>query len=81
MTVFDISKMAPVMKKNMLQDIVKEVKIAPFSDNLVATAGQPNYSVKISSTRNNQMNMVMEKEPIAGMSWHPRRNILVSAHA
>ena len=46
-TVFDLSKMAPVAKKYLRQDIVKSVKMSPISDTLMATTGVPNYTVKV----------------------------------
>lgn len=79
-SVWDLSKMAAVHKKYVRQDVVKAVKMAPFSDTLMATAGQPNYSVKVSSTKNAHLTTVMANEPIGGISWHPRRNLLVVGH-
>ena len=78
--VWDLSKMAPIGKKYLRQDIVKMVKMSPLSESVMATAGQPNYSVKISNIKNAHQTNVMTNQPIGGISWHPKRHLLVVGH-
>ena len=61
---FDMSKMAVVSKRKSVQDIVKSVKMAPFSEYILATSAQPNYSVQITNLRSNQTIPILQKEPI-----------------
>jgi len=78
--VWDLSKMAPTSKKYTKQEVIKSVKMSPICESMIATAGQPNYSVKISSTKNNHLTSVLEQLPIGGISWHPRKNYLIIGH-
>ena len=75
---FDMSKMAVVSKRKSVQDIVKSVKMAPFSEYILATSAQPNYSVQITNLRSNQTIPILQKEPIAGIAWLRKNQILVS---
>ena len=75
---FDMSKMAVVSKRKSVQDIVKSVKMAPFSEYILATSAQPNYSVQITNLRSNQTIPILQKEPIAGIAWLKKNQILVS---
>ena len=74
---FDMSKMAIVSKKKSVQDIVKNIKMAPFSEYMLATSSQPNYSVQITNMRSNQTIPILQKEPVAGIAWLKRNQILV----
>ena len=75
---FDMSKMAVVSKRKSVQDIVKSVKMAPFSEYILATSAQPNYSVQITNLRSNQTIPILQKEPIAGIAWLRKNQILVN---
>ena len=75
---FDMSKMAVVSKRKSVQDIVKSVKMAPFSEYILATSAQPNYSVQITNLRSNQTIPILQKEPIAGIAWLKKNQILVN---
>ena len=77
LTIFDTSKMAPISKKKLPQDVVKSIRIAPFSETLFATAAHPNFNVQVINMKTNQMIPVVQKEPVAALSWHPKKNILV----
>jgi len=77
---FDMSKMAVVSKRKSVQDIVKSVKMAPFSEYILATSAQPNYSVQITNLRSNQTIPILQKEPIAGIAWLRKNQILIVAH-
>ena len=69
--------MAMITKKKLAQDIIKSIKIAPFSEALMATAAHPNFNVQVTNLKTNQTVPVVQKEPIAAVSWHPKKNILV----
>jgi len=77
---FDMSKMAVVSKRKSVQDIVKNIKMAPFSEYMIATSAQPNYSVQITNMRSNQTIPILQKEPIAGIAWLKRNQVLIVAH-
>ena len=70
--------MAMITKKKLAQDIIKSIKIAPFSEALMATAAHPNFNVQVTNLKTNQTVPVVQKEPVAAVSWHPKKNILVS---
>ena len=72
--------MAPITKKYLRQDNIKSVKMCPTSESVLATEGQPNYSVKISNVKNSHITSLMTNQPIGGISWHPSKNILVVDH-
>ena len=78
--IWDLSKMAPITKKYLRQDNIKCVKMSPSSESVMATAGQPNYSVKISNIKNSHVTPIMTNQPIGGVSWHPSKSILVVGH-
>lgn len=78
--IWDLSKMAPIAKKYLRQDNIKSVKMSPSSESVLATAGQPNYSVKISNIKNSHITPLMTNQPIGGISWHPAKSILVVGH-
>lgn len=78
--IWDISKMAPITKKYLRQDNIKSVKMSPSSESVMATAGQPNYSVNISNIKNSHITPIMTNQPIGGISWHPSKSILVVGH-
>jgi WD40 repeat protein len=78
--IWDLSKMAPITKKYLRQDNVKSVKMSPTSESVLATSGQPNYSVKISNIKNSHVTPLMTNQPIGGISWHPVKNILIVGH-
>ena len=78
--IWDLSKMAPITKKYLRQDNIKSVKMSPSSESVMATAGQPNYSVNISNIKNSHITPVMTNQPIGGISWHPSKSILVVGH-
>jgi len=44
---WDLTKMAPVWKSALRNDLVRHLKIAAFSENSIATVGLPNYNVKV----------------------------------
>lgn len=49
--IWDISAPSkPVMKTTVHDDIVHDAKFSCVSDTLLATSGQPNYALKVSST-------------------------------
>ena len=73
-----MSKMAVVSKKKSVQDIVKSVKMAPFSEFLLATSAQPNYNVQITNMRSNQTIPILQKEPIVGIAWLRKNQVLVT---
>ena len=79
LVIYDLSKMAIVSKKKIAQDIVKSVKLAPFSDFILATAAQPNYCVQVMNVRSNQTLPIIQKEPINGIGWMKQRQVLVSS--
>ena len=66
-----------ITKKKLAQDIIKSIKIAPFSEALMATAAHPNFNVQVTNLKTNQTVPVVQKEPVAAVSWHPKKNILV----
>ena len=72
--------MAPIAKKYLRQDNIKSVKMSPSCESVIATAGQPNYSVKISNIKNSHITQLMTNQPIGGISWHPAKSILVVGH-
>jgi len=78
--IWDLSKMAPITKKYLRQDNVKSVKMSPTSESVLATAGQPNYSVKISNIKNSHISALMTNQPVGGISWHPAKSFLVVGH-
>jgi len=78
--VWDLSKMAPVAKKHTKQEVIKSVKMSPIAESAVATAGQPNYSVKISSIKNTHLSTVSLGQPVGGIAWHPRKSYLAVGH-
>ena len=78
--IWDISKMAPITKKYMRQDNVRSVRMCPTSESVLATAGQPNYSVKISNIKNAHITPLVTNQPIGGISWHPVKNFLIVGH-
>ena len=78
--VWDLSKMAPVAKRHTKQEIIKSVKMSPVSEAALATAGQPNYSVKVASVKNSHLTTVMTGAPVGGIAWHPRKSLLVVGH-
>ena len=69
--------MAMISKKKLTQDIIKSIKIAPFSEALMATAAHPNFNVQVTNLKTNQTVPIVQKEPVAAVSWHPKKNILV----
>jgi len=78
--VWDLSKMAPLARRHTKQDIIKSVKMSPVGEAAIATAGHPNYSVKISSVKNNHLTTVMSGAPVGGIAWHPRKPYLAVGH-
>lgn len=75
---FDQSKMATVSKKKTNGDIIKSLKLAPFCDFLLASSSQPNYNVQVTNLRSNQVISIVQKEPISGIAWFKKKQILVS---
>ena len=79
--IWDLSKMAPVAKRHTKQEVIKSVKMSPSTEAAVATAGQPNYSVKISSVKNSHLTAVATGgAPVGDIAWHPRKSLLVVGH-
>ena len=74
MTVFDTSKMVPISKKKLSQDIVKCIRISPFNEALIATASS--FNVDVINLRSNQATSIVQKEPVSAISW--QKDILVS---
>lgn len=74
---FDLSKMAAVTKKKTSGDIIKSIKLSPFSDHLVAIASQPDFNVQVANMRSNQTITILQKEPISGISWFQKKPLLV----
>ena len=77
MTVFDTSKMVPITKKKLSQDIVKCIRISPFNEALIASCSSFNVEV-INLRMGNQAIPIVQKEPVSAISWHPKNPILVS---
>ena len=75
---YDLSKMAIVFRKKIGQDVIKSLKLAPFSDFVLAAATQPSYCVQIMNMRSNQNIPIIQKEPIAGIGWLKQRQVLVN---
>jgi len=76
MTVFDTSKMVPITKKKLSQDIVKCIRISPFNEALIASCSSFNVEV-INLRMGNQAIPIVQKEPVSAISWHPKNPILV----
>jgi len=76
MTVFDTSKMIPISKKKLSQDIVKCIRISPFNEALIATASS--FNVDVINLRSNQATSIVQKEPVSAISW--QKDILVVAY-
>ncbi len=76
---FDLSKMSAVSRRKTSADVIKTLKMSPFSDYLIATSAQPNYSVEVLNLRTNQTIGVLQKEPVTGLAWFKKRQILVSS--
>lgn len=101
-SIWDLTKMAPIWKSALRTDLVRHLKIAAFSEHTLATVGLPNYNVKVSikgqvdhpelastkvaindifqvfNTKNNNSFRIMSNLPVGGISWHPKKPILVS---
>jgi hypothetical protein len=99
-SIWDLTKMAPVWKSALRSDLVRTLKFAAFSENTLATVGLPNYNVKVNTqvfpilckhaeslqpklfqvfnTKTNNSFSIMSNLPVGGISWHPKKPILVS---
>lgn len=76
LTVFDTSKMVPITKKKLSQDIVKCIRISPFNEALIATCNVD--SVEVINLRTNQAIPIVQKEPVSAISAIcPKKHILV----
>ncbi|XP_040583264.1 nucleoporin Nup37 [Lepeophtheirus salmonis] len=77
--IYDLSKPSiPMVKKKVHEDGIRIVKFSSCTDSIIATSGQPNYTVKITSTNENDISPLLEvsNRPVGGVSWNHRFNYL-----
>lgn len=66
----------PIFKKALLEEGVRHLKFSSRQDHLLASAGQPNYTVSVTNIRSSTAVFSSEGEPVGGLAWHPFLDLL-----
>ncbi|TRY63874.1 hypothetical protein TCAL_00880 [Tigriopus californicus] len=67
----------PIFKKSLLEEGVRHLKFSSRQDHLLASSGQPNYTVSVTNIRSSTAVFSSEGEPVGGLAWHPFLDVLI----